>query len=297
MITRRSALALFAAGVAGSTLPRLTALPNRPAKPGFLVLNARSRAEAPPKSGKVQPIENVLRWKGSETAIIVCDMWDDHYCVSAARRVEEMVPRFNQVLAAARENGVAVIHAPSGTMDFYKDAPQRRRMIEAPHVTPPVPIAAWCYLDKEAEAALPIDDQDEPCDDEVGRARIRMYNRQHPGIEIGSYDGISDNGQEIHNYSEQLGIRNIVMTGVHANMCVLGRPFGIRQLKRLGRNVVLVRDLTDAMYDPRDAPYVSHRRGTDMIIEHIERYWCPSVESKDLLTLSRDKADSVSSGV
>jgi hypothetical protein len=115
MITRRSALALFAAGVAGSTLPRLTALPNRPAKPGLLVLNARSRAEAPPKSGKVQPIESVLRWKGSETAIIVCDMWDDH-CVFGARRVGEMVPRFNQVLAAARENGVAVIHAPSGVV-------------------------------------------------------------------------------------------------------------------------------------------------------------------------------------
>lgn len=28
-------------------------------------------------------------------------------------------------------------------------------------------------------------------------------------------------------------------------MCVLGRPFGLRQLARLGKNVSLVRDMTD----------------------------------------------------
>jgi len=41
--------------------------------------------------------------------------------------------------------------------------------------------------------------------------------------------------------------------GVHANMCGLGRPFGIRQLTRVGMNVSLARDLTGAMYDPREA--------------------------------------------
>ena len=61
-----------------------------------------------------------------------------------------------------------------------------------------------------------------------------------------------------------------------------GRSFGIRQQVRLGRNVVLVRDLTDAMYDPRQPPYVSHSRGTDLVIEHIEKYWCPSIRSEDL---------------
>jgi hypothetical protein len=65
-------------------------------------------------------------------------------------------------------------------------------------------------------------------------------------------------------------------------MCVLGRPFGIRQQVRLGMNAVLARDLTDAMYDPRQPPYVSHNRGTELVIEHTERYWCPSIASDDL---------------
>jgi hypothetical protein len=45
---------------------------------------------------------------------------------------------------------------------------------------------------------------------------------------------------------------------------------------------VLVRDLTDSMYDPRQRPVVSHARGTELVIEHIESRWCPSILSDDL---------------
>lgn len=78
------------------------------------------------------------------------------------------------------------------------------------------------------------------------------------------------------------GIRNVVLMGVHTNMCVLGRPFGIRMMVKLGFNVALCRDLTDALYDPRDKPFVSHARGVELIIEHIEKYWAPSFLSEDL---------------
>ena len=40
------------------------------------------------------------------------------------------------------------------------------------------------------------------------------------------------------------------------------------------------------MYDPRDKPYVSHARGTELVIEHTERYWCPTIISRDLLATS-----------
>ncbi len=59
---------------------------------------------------------------------------------------------------------------------------------------------------------------------------------------------------------------------VHTNMCVLGRHFGIRQQKYLGKNVVLCRDPT----------YVSHARGVELVIEHIEKYWCPSILGESL---------------
>jgi type 1 glutamine amidotransferase len=71
--------------------------------------------------------------------------------------------------------------------------------------------------------------------------------------------------------------------GVHTNMCVLGRPFGLRQMARNGKNVVLMRDLTDTMYNPERWPYVTHFVGTDRIIEHIEKFVCPTITSVDFL--------------
>jgi hypothetical protein len=53
-------------------------------------------------------------------------------------------------------------------------------------------------------------------------------------------------------------------------------------MTHLGFQVVLVRDLTDAMYDPRTRPFVSHTRGTELVIEHIESRWCPSIMRADL---------------
>ena len=276
-MTRRQALLASAGGVAViAAAQRLVRWP--PELGATLRLNARSRVE---REGVVESLEKPVLWKASESAIVICDMWDDHYCSSSVSRLEAMIPEMNRVLQGARELGVAVVHAPSGTMDFYAGTPQRERVQAAPHAEPPVPIAKWCHLDPASEGALPIQDAD-PCDDEFPSEPKRVFHRQHPDLAMADEDGISDDGQEIFNYFAQNGIANVVLMGVHTNLCVLGRPFGIRQQVRLGKNVVLARDLTDSMYDPRDPPYVSHERGTELVIEHIERYWCPSIIGNDL---------------
>jgi len=53
-------------------------------------------------------------------------------------------------------------------------------------------------------------------------------------------------------------------------------------MTQLGFQVVLARDLTDAMYDPRQRPFVSHARGTELVVEHIEARWCASILSENL---------------
>jgi len=65
-------------------------------------------------------------------------------------------------------------------------------------------------------------------------------------------------------------------------------------MTRLGFEVVLARDLTDAMYDPRTRPFVSHARGMELVIEHIERMWCPSILSEDLTRVLPGSADPAS---
>jgi nicotinamidase-related amidase len=260
------------------------AVPVRPAVPGRLRVRLRSRTdEKIDGSVSYVPVVREEEWNASETAIIICDMWNGHYCLLAAQRVDAMAPRMNRIVSAARAHGVTVIHAPSGCMDVYADTPFRARMQRAPLAEPPVPLQRWCYLDRDKEAELPIVDSKSPCDDPVVGPAVRQFSKQHDASKLIGYDGVSDSGQEIYNHFVQLGIKNVVLMGVHTNMCVLGRSFGIRQMSNLGFNVALARDLTDAMYDPREYPYVSHTRGTELVIEHIEKYWCPSFVGQDLV--------------
>ncbi len=285
MFSFRRGLALAIAALA-LILPATSAdkpeerVPTRPRVPGKLRLNLRERTKA--EGGDFRLVERTVDWDVMETAIIVCDMWDDHFCKSAARRVGIMVPKMNEVLSHARDHGVQIIHAPSGTMDLYEGSPGRLRLRQAKTAKPPEPIGAWCNLDPKKEPPLPVETDKCSCDDPVVGLAVRRFSRQHPGLDIASYDGVSDSGPEIFNFMEQEGIKNVVLMGVHTNMCVLGRPFGIRQMARLGKNVVLARDLTDAMYDPRQPPFVSHARGTELVVEHIEKYWCPSIFGADL---------------
>jgi nicotinamidase-related amidase len=258
---------------------------NRPKVPGKLRLHLRERREEPRGSGQIKVIERTVDWEVAETAIIVCDMWDDHHCKIAAQRVGVMVPRMNEVLTAARDRGVMIIFAPSETMNIYAGSPHRTRMEQAQSAVAPVPIARRCDRDPASEPpTLPVDTKLDCDDAELGPV-VRRHTRQHAGLDIIGFDGISDSGQEIYNFCAQEGIKNIVLMGVHTNYCILARPFGIRQMLKLGKNVVLARDLTDALYDPRQPPFVSHARGTEIVVEHIERYLCPSILGKDLTTV------------
>lgn len=226
-------------------------------------------------------------WDPSKTAFIITDMWDEHWCESATKRVGELAPAMNVTIAAAREKGVTVIHAPSGTMDFYADAPQRKAaQAVAYHAAPEAfPINDWCYLDPDNEAPLPIDDSDGGCDQPCSNGEPceerTAWTRQTPEIQVVEGDFISDQGQEIFNIIQSRDIENIVVMGVHLNMCVLGRPFAIRQMANLNKNVVLMRDMTDTMYNPEMPPFVSHFEGTDLVVAHVERYWAPSMVSTD----------------
>src|SRR5687768_8117854 len=101
---------------------------NRPKVPGKLRLNLRERREDPRDSGKIKVVERAVEWNVAETAIVVCDMWDDHHCKIAAQRVGVMAPRMNQVLTAARDRGVMIIFAPSETMNIYAGLAYRTRI-------------------------------------------------------------------------------------------------------------------------------------------------------------------------
>jgi hypothetical protein len=130
---------------------------------------------------------------------------------------------------------------------------------------------------------LPVDASDGGCDDDAPREQRRAWTREHPAVPIADNDFISDNGAEVYSLLRQRGVKTLFVMGVHTNMCVLNRTFAIKQMTKWGIQCVLVRDLTDAMYSPKSEPFVSHAEGTELIIQHIEKHWCPTVLSADLM--------------
>jgi putative heme-binding domain-containing protein len=255
-----------------------------PGKPLVLHLRLREPVQATGGNGSFTVEEKAVEWDPAKTALIICDMWDKHWCKGATRRVGELAPVMNRAVAAAREKGVLIIHAPSSCMEPYKNHPARKRAQAAPKAgNLPKLINEWCrQIPAEEKGVYPVDQADGGCDDGPRCPDGSPWRSQVAAIEIRDEDAISDSGTEIWNLMESRGITNAMLMGVHTNMCVLGRPFGLRNLSRYGKNVVLVRDLTDTMYNSRSWPYVSHHEGTSRIIEHVEKYVCPTITSADL---------------
>jgi len=243
-------------------------------------LEIRERAKTADELNQTREFIRKVPWVPQKTAIVIVDMWNNHHCRSAAQRVVEMAPHMNKVINAARRMGVFIIHAPSDCMEFYEETPQRTLAQNAPLAETPIPFQ-WNNFNPEHEGNLEMKlenggcscDTTNPCGPDY-----RAWNRQIAAIQIAKSDAISDSGQEIFNLLQERGINDVIIMGVHTNRCVLGRPFGIRQMVYLGKNVYLCRDLTDSYHrDPG-----KHFEGLEKIIQHVERYWCPTITSESI---------------
>ena len=245
-------------------------------------ISMQKRIASDSMKGEMYVANDIQDWNSTETAIIICDMWDKHWCKGATERVAELAPVINDVITVARNKGALIVHAPSDCMDFYKNHPGRK--------------LGQQYKSKRAERLLnddslaselsnpwPIDQSNGGCDcfPVCKQGPPWPWKRQIESIIMDDRDAISDSGVEIAGLFEKRKIKNVVLIGVHTNMCVIGRSFGLRSMKKLGLNVVLMRDLTDVMYDSKQAPYVSHFTGNSLMAEYIEKYVCPTIISSD----------------
>lgn len=273
--SRRRFLAASAAGcLLGSAAPRWL-----PAAEGDELLLPIRWQQRPAGSDEFEEQLGAVKLMPRKTAIVICDMWNQHWCASATKRCGELAQKMAPLIDGARSKGVHIVHCPSDTLDSYKDHPARKRALAVPTAEPPTPIAGWCSLEEAKEGKLPIDDSDGGCDCQPQCKQGSPWTKQHPAITIAEADFISDDGKQVYSYFVEQGIQSVLYVGVHTNMCVLGRSFGIRQMTKLGLKTYLISDLTDTMYNPRMAPFVPHDEGTRLVIGHVQRHWCPTTKS------------------
>ncbi len=215
----------------------------------------------------------------TDTVLLICDVWDNHYCKDLRRRIELLVERIDKFASIVRQRGGRVLHCPSETVDTYYDSwSQREAMRDYPSI-------GITVSEQMRTVELPLDTTLTTGCPDMPPCRIHSeFTKQHEGIKILPEDLISDSGQEIYNFISAEDIQCVLMTGIVLNMCVLGRPFGVQALVELGVSVHVVGDLVEAFYSSLDSPNVSIDQAKWFVLGYIEAKWCPVTTTyKELL--------------
>jgi Amidases related to nicotinamidase len=217
-----------------------------------------------------------------KTAVIICDMWDNHWCKGAAARVVEMASRMNDLLNYLRDIGCVIIHCPSDTMTYYKNYPQRKKILELA-ADGVLNVNETNRLKIENLPPLYVDMKRVECDCGDDKCpQCQPWSKQIETLAIKDTDLIGDN-DEVLKALNTMGIEQIIMMGVHTNLCVLHRRFAIKNLITHDYNVVLVRDMTDCMAPSDEPPYINHFDALSVVVSYIEQQLCPTVTSGELM--------------
>jgi hypothetical protein len=97
-------------------------------------------------------------------------------------------------------------------------------------------------------------------------------------------DLMPDTQGEVYAICQQRGLTHLIYLGFHTQVCLLGKPMGLKAMKSAGLHCVLARDMTDAHpgYDP--ARNFTPDLNTEQVIEHFEKHLAPTIHFQNELT-------------
>ncbi len=207
--------------------------------------------------------------------VVAVDVWNFHWCKTATMRVDAFVPRIDRALEAARDLGMTVMLCPSDVVDNYVGFPQRESVLALPGIEvpkavdvscPPVPDAGGCACGRER------------CAGNYG------WDGMHPALRIGADDLMPDTQAEVYAICQQRGLTHLLYVGFHTQVCLLGKPMGLRAMKAAGLRCVLARDMTDAHpgYDPSRG--FTPDLNTEQVVAHFEKHLAPTIQLEEELT-------------
>ncbi len=230
-------------------------------------------------------------YKSSNVGLLVIGLWDSHNCKVANKILNEISPKANEFIKRCRSNGSRIIF---GSSSLTKNPKYK-------HLANNMKVPFQKFKDYGLNIPpLPFDDSDGGIvekNNDFNRKDVSM----HPSIEIADNDCMSGNSKEIMNYLVYHNIELVLVVGVHLNMCVLDRPYAIKNLMRYGVKVALVKDLTDIMYsqktanttERKDSELTSDAPGTlsrdemmKRMIDWIEINVCPTTKTNEVIYLN-----------
>lgn len=209
----------------------------------------------------------------AKCGVVIVDMWNYHWCLTAGERVRAMTPRMNRALEGARKLGMKVIWAPTDVADLYLGKPQRERAMAAEDK----PIARVRSLPWHGTLGGGC-----VCGPGISCETIWGWDGMHPDLVVADQDYIvGADADGMYALCMKLGVSHLIYMGVHTNMCVLGKGPAIKNMYDAGFACVLARDLTDALthYDPRTG--FTPDDGTARVVSDLAQSDVPSINMAD----------------
>ncbi|MDR3234221.1 MAG: isochorismatase family protein [Planctomycetaceae bacterium] len=226
----------------------------------------------------------------AKTAVIVIDMWNYHWCMTASQRVAAMVPRMNAVLDEARRKGMLVIWNPSDAVTAYAGTPQYEKAYAIGVLDPAAPPASGREPVKvrfTAKAGACLCGPGLTCKMNYG------WDAMNHDLKITDGDLFSASTDEIHSILKQRGIENVIYMGVHTNMCVFGKPGALSHLWKYGFKCYLARDLNDAFTNYNPAANFTPDDGTAEIDKNLQDAGVNVVNLGELLGIKDEATGTV----
>ena len=224
-----------------------------------------------PATGQVRVTPTQL--DPSRLGVVVVDIWNWHWCKTAAARVGSFVPRLNHCLHALRGLGAQVFLCPTDVVDAYVGTPQREKALGIDLLPLPAALSTDCPRPPNGPGCACI----ERCRGNYG------WNAMHPGLDIGQHDLMPNSRQALYTLAKQRDITHLLYLGVHTQVCLLGKDIGLRNMKALGFECILGRDLTDSHPDYDPTRGIDPDDLTARTVAHFERYLCSTVNLGDEL--------------
>jgi nicotinamidase-related amidase len=219
----------------------------------------------------------------AETALVLVDCWNMHYSSSFEQRVGQIDRDcIAPVLAAARQMGMTVIHAPAPSISA-KYPQSKLYAVEGEEAF------AGIYGQRDAEwPPQEFIDRTGPYEQFQRDFAVPMkywidrYKDQDidPAVKPIESDYVIVTANQMHRLLKDKGIVHLVYTGFATNMCLLGRDYGVRAMAQRGYNPIVLRDCTTAVehHDTVDELWATRATLIDM-----EYYWAFTSSSVEFL--------------
>jgi len=195
-------------------------------------------------------------------ALLIIDMWDNHWCPTAKRQADRIAPGINKL----KKDYNIVIHAPDGYKMIEKYSSTRNWInnisISEKYTTD---------INKITNLECPIYSGVGSCPESFAKME-QNWTGIHKNISINDDDKISNNPNKIFTVLDQYD--EIHICGLHLNMCILKNSYGIINLLKYGFDVKLLKDYTDVLYNPARWPYVSIETAKLIMLEYVEKNYC-----------------------